>query len=396
VSTHKAHKIRLDLTNKQLGYMRCACGVARFTYNWALGEWKSQYDRGEKPSAYALKKQFNAIKREEFPWVMEVTKCAPEQAFTNLGKAFSKFFSNIKAGKKPWYPRFKKRGKHNSFYISNDKIDFSGKKVKIPKLGWVRMRESLRFSGKILSAVVSERAGKWFISVNVECPKSSRYSRGPAVGVDVGIKELAVVSDGRVFENPKALKNNEDRLRLLQKSVSRKKKGSSNRKKAVLRLQKQHYKISCIRSDSIHKLTSAITTGVSIIGIESLNVQGMMRNHKLSKALADASLSEILRQIKYKSEWSGIKVVEADRFFPSSKTCSNCGLVKANLTLSDRVFICDDCGFEIDRDLNAAINLKNLAVGSTVTACRLGSSDSDLRLSETTDWAGISLKSGAL
>ncbi len=391
---NKAHKIRLDPNNKQKGYFVRACGVTRFTYNWALAEWKLQYDNRDKPSGFLLKKKFNSIKKQEFPFVMDVTKCASEQAFTNLGKAFQGFFRDIKTGRKPGYPKFKKKGKSkDSFYIANDKLKFDGKKVRIPKLGWVRMRESPRLAGKILSAIVSKTAGMWFISVNVEQEVPDPIAKGPVIGVDVGVRNLATTSDGRVFKNPKALKQAGFRLRLLHKSVSRKKKGSSNRKKAVIKLARQYYKVSNIRKDSIHKATTAITKSCSCVGIESLNVEKMLQNRRLAKDLSDAAMSEFLRQIEYKSLWKGVQVVKADRFYPSSKTCSRCGYIKKDLG-GNKTYICDQCGLMIDRDLNASINSKNLAVGSTVSACRLGSSGSAaLQQSETTDWAGISHRS---
>ena len=282
---------------------------------------------------------------------------------------------------------FKKKGKRDSFYLANDKVSLEGRKVRIPKLGWIQMREALRFDGKILSATVSKTAGMWFLAVNVESEIPDPIADGPILGVDVGIKALAVVSDGRKFQNPKALRAGQNRIRLLQKSVSRKQKGSQNRKKAVQRLQRQHYRVSCIRKDAIHKATTTITKSCSVLGIESLNVQGMLRNHMLAGALSDASLSEFHRQIEYKSRWNGVSVVRADRFYPSSKTCSACGSVKADLKLSDRTYECV-CGFKMDRDLNAALNLRNLAVGSTVTAYRLGSAGPPVQVGETTDWVG--------
>ena len=234
------------------------------------------------------------------------------------------------------------------------------------------MREYLRFAGRILSGVVSRTAGRWFVSIQVEQEVPEPRAEGPVLGVDVGIKALATVSDGRTFENPRALQQGESRLRRLQKAVSRKKRGSQNRK-AVLRLQRQYYRISCVRNDAIHKATAAITTSCSRIGIETLNVRGMLKNRRLSKALSDASMSEALRQIEYKAQRRGVAVVKADRFYPSSKTCSGCGTVRAVLGLGDRTYSCEECGLSIDRDLNAARNLKNLAVGSAVSACCLRS-----------------------
>ncbi|MEA3225095.1 MAG: RNA-guided endonuclease TnpB family protein [Planctomycetota bacterium] len=387
---HRAHKIRLCPNNKQANYFARACGCARFIYNWGLEQWQKQYEAGEKPNAYALKKQFNNIKRIEFPFVYEVTKCATEQSFNDLGHAFQNFFRNVKAGKKPGYPKFKKRGKYDSFYLANDVVKTRGNRVFISKLGWVKMREPLRFEGKIMSATVSKTADMWFISISAQQEMPELVPPPDAVGVDVGIKELAVTSDGEVFENPKALKTAEKRLRRLHKSVSRKKKGSNNRKKAVLKLARQYYRISCVRKDAIHKATSAITTGYGVIGIENLNVKGMLKNHKLAKAISDVAFSEFHRQLEYKAAWRGGSVVKADRWFPSSKMCSACGHIMETLPLSVREWTCPKCGAVHDRDRNASINLKQYAVGSTVKACRLGSAGLNMGSSETTNWAGIS------
>ncbi len=385
---HKTHKIRLQPNNKQANYFAQACGCSRLAYNWGLSEWKRQYEAGERPSAFKLDKQFNAIKRDLFPFITNVTKCAPQRSFKDLGTAFKNFFRNVKAGKKPGYPRFKRRGMRDSFYLANDTFKLKGNRIRIPKLDWVKMRECLRFPGKIVSAVVSRTADQWHVSIQVEVEVPEVAPPRVALGVDVGIKELAVVSDGRVFGNPRALKKLEPKLRRAQKAVSRKKKGSQNRKKAVAKLARLHLRISNIRKDSLHKLTSAITTGVSAIGIEDLNVSGMMKNRRLSKALADSSMSELHRQLEYKAAWRGVDVVKADRFFPSSKKCSTCGNVKKKLALGERQYKCEACSVSLDRDLNAAINLESLAAGSAVTALRLGSSDLVFGRGETTDWLG--------
>lgn len=390
----RSHKIRLCPNNRQANYFARACGVARFTYNWGLSEWRKQYEAGQKPNWYGLARQFNSTKKQKFPFVTEVTKYASARAFVNLSKAFQNFFRNVKAGRKPGYPRYKRKGIRNSFYLGNDVVKFDDKYVRVPKLGWVKMREALRFEGKVLSATISRIADMWFMAVRVEQEIVKLVPASPVLGVDVGIKNLAVVSDGRVFENPKALKRAEVRLRMFQKSVSRKQKRSQNRKKAALQLQKQHYRVSCIRKDSLHKATTAITNSCSALGVEDLNVKGLQRNRRLSKALSDASLAEFLRQIEYKAQQLGVVVVKADRFYPSSKTCSSCGHVKTKLALSERTYKCECCGLVLDRDLNAAVNLRNLAVGSTVSACCLGSSGSSSK-SETTDWAGISRKSAS-
>ncbi|KKM96524.1 hypothetical protein LCGC14_1177200 [marine sediment metagenome] len=387
---HRAHKIQLQPNQHQAGYFAKACGVARFAYNWGLSEWRRQYEAGESPNRYVLNKQFNLVKRQEFPFVLDVTKWAPAQAIIDLDRAFKNFFRRVKQGKKPGYPRFKRRGIQDSFYIAGERLRLKDKLVRIPKLGWVRMTEPLRLQGKIMSATVSKTADRWFCSIQVELEIPEPKADGSTIGVDVGIKQLVTTSDGRTFTNPRALQKAQRRLRLLQKAVSRKSKGSRNRHKTVLRLQQRHYRAACIRSDAIHKATAAITKGVGRIVLEDLNIEGLLQNHRIAKALGDAALGELHRQIIYKAEQRGVEIVVADRFYPSSKTCSGCGAVKDVLTLGERIYICEACGLEIDRDLNAAINLKQLAGGSSATACCLGSSGVVAsQQDETTDWAGI-------
>ncbi len=309
------------------------------------------------PSGLSLKKEFNAVKRTDFKWTYEVTKYACQQPFIFLQKAFVNFFSGTAE-----YPRFKKKGIHDSFYVGNDHFDIEGKKIRFPKLGWVKMREYLRFSGKIISATVSKTAGMWFVSISVRLGAAPAICENQAAaGVDLGIAKLATVSDGSVTENPKAYRKLEKKLAKLQRSLSRKVKGSKNREKAKRKVSKLHYRISCIRQDSLHKLTTGLTRNYSAVVIEDLNVKGMMRNEKLSKSVSDTGFYEFRRQLEYKMRMSGGKVIAADRFFPSTKKCSECGNINAEITLSDRIYTCPECGLTIDRDYNAALNLKALA-----------------------------------
>jgi len=350
------HKIRLNPTYKQKQYFKQACGIARFTWNWALEEWKRQYEAGTKPNAFKLKKQLNAIKPTEFPWMYNVTKYANQQPFIHLQTAFNRFFQGTSRR-----PKFKKKGIHDSFYIGNDHIKLEGKQIKLPKLGWVRMRESLRFPGKVISATVSRVANKWFVSLNVELDQSPSSCNSQAgVGVDLGIKALATLSNGETFEAPKPLKIFLKKLKRMQRSLSRRKKGSKNRHKLRQKIASTHARITNLRQYSLHKLTSYLTDKFAGIVIEDLNVKGMLSNRKLSSAIADIGFYEFRRQLEYKSKYKGNYLLVADRWFPSSKTCANCGHKKEQLKLSERVYQCEACGHEIDRDLNAAINLKNL------------------------------------
>jgi putative transposase len=376
-----SHKITLDPTNVQATYFAKASGVARFAYNWALIEWQKQYqarkeDKSLKaPSQLALRRQLNAVKYEQFPWMEEVTKCAPQSAIINLGKAFSNYFADLEKPKNQRhfkYPRLKKKGRaKDSFVIDPVKID--GKNVLIPKLGWVRMEEELRFDGHVVSAVVSRTADRWFIALTVRDAKLKKQRRMTenqgSVGVDLGVNRLAVLSNGEVVPGPKPHKRMMARLKRLSRSLSRKKRGSANRKKAAMKLAKLHARIANIRLDAVHKLTHKLATKFAVIGIEDLNVSGMLANRKLSRAISDMMLYEFRRQLEYKAQWHGSKVVVADRWFASSKTCSHCGHKIETLPLSVRTWTCIACGTEHDRDGNASKNLEKYAVSSIASAC---------------------------
>lgn len=355
----RSHKIQLLPNRAHVDYFLRACGCARQAYNWALARTKEMLDAGEKPADGVLKKEFNAIKRQQFPWQLEVTKCAAEGALANFAKAKQKFFKKLAK-----FPVFHKKGLHDSFSIDNTKFKLDGKYVTIPKLGRVKMSEELRFKGKIMSAVISCAANRWFISIAVEFgAQDTPIRENQAVGVDLGIKHFAVLSTGEKYEGPKALKRKMKRLRMLSKAISRTKKGSSRRRKAAQRLAKLHWRVSNVRKDFLHKLTTALVQRFTCIGIEDLHVNGMLANRKLARHLADQSFAEFRRQLEYKVLTASSVIYVADRFFPSSKTCNSCGCIKDSLALSERVFRCEHCGAEIDRDLNAALNLRDLAAG---------------------------------
>lgn len=368
-----AHKIALDPNNVQATYFARAAGTARFAYNWALAEWKRQYEAWNldnslpKPSQAALRRQLNAIKREQFPWMLEVTKNAPQMAIIQLGDAFKNFFAG-----RSRYPQFRKKGVHDRFTLTNDQFSIDGSRIRIPNLGWVRMCEPLRFTGKIMSATVSRVADRWFVSITVDTqndlPLPKAENQG-AVGVDLGVSALATLSTGETITGPRPHKALLNRLRRLSRSLSRKQKGSANRKKAKAKLARLHARIANIRADALHKLTSDLTSRFRTIGIEDLNVRGMVKNRHLSRSIADMGFFEFRRQLEYKSLRRGGQVVVAERFFASSKTCSACGHRLDALPLSVREWACPACGVIHDRDVNAATNLKNLAVSSTVSAC---------------------------
>lgn len=362
-----AYKTKLITNNHEDGFFLGCAGFARFVFNWGLAEWKAEYEAGGKPSAYALKKRFNAIKDEEFPWVREYPYVILQEAFDNVGKAFQNFFRRVKAGDaKAGYPKFKSRHKTTPAFTLRGSITVDDSRVKLPRIGWVRLAEHNYLptaNVKILFATLSLRGGDWYISLQVEqdIPEPAQATGAP-VGVDMGVKSLAVVSDGTTFDNPKTLRQYERKMARLQREHSRRQKGGKNRAKTTAKIAKLHKKIADTRSHTLHNISRHVTakTKPSAVVVEDLHVKGMVRNHKLAKAVSDASMGELRRQIEYKAAWNGVEVVTADRWFPSSKTCSGCGEIQ-DITLSDRVYECPGCGLVMDRDLNAAVNLSRLA-----------------------------------
>ena len=359
----RSHRIRLNPTPEQAEYFARAAGTRRFVFNWGLAEWKRQIEAGGKPSARALKKQFNAIKEEQFPWVYDVTKCVVEGAFMDLAAAFKNFFDGRKARRKVGFPKFKaKKHSRDGFYLANDKFDMSGHWLKVPKLGLVNMAETLRFQGKVMAAHITRTADWWFVSISVEIPDPAQAQNDGQIGIDLGINRLVTLSDGSVLENQKPLRSLLRKVKRLSRALSRRQKGGKNREKARRKLARLHYRIACIRDDLLHKATTALAEQYGFIGVESLNVKGMMRNHALAQALGDAAFGQFATFLSNKVAVRGGQVQEIGRFYPSSKTCSCCGLVKQDLSLSDRTFVCPACGFTLDRDWNAAINILNEAL----------------------------------
>jgi putative transposase len=378
-----AQRIRLEPTGAQEACFVSACGVARFAYNWALAEWRRQYAAGEKPSQIALRKPLNALKQQRFPWMRKVTKTAPQQAIKNLGRAYTNFFEDLskwRLGKIPWKrvraPRFKKKGCHDAFRADNgpDKrypnaVDTAGRRVRLPLIGWVAMREEVRFAGRILSVTISREADYWYASFSIEVEYLPDVRGDESViGVDLGVTALATLSDETAkVPAPKPLGRYLKKLRQLSRAMSRKRRGSRNRAKAKTKLARVHARIADIRSDALHKLTTYLTRYRTIV-VEDLNVAGMLVNRRLSRAIADVGFSEFRRQLTYKAAMAGSTVILADRWFPSSKLCSACGTKNALLTLSERTWTCPSCGTSHDRDRNAAVNLARYAESSPASA----------------------------
>ncbi len=388
---HRAYKVELDPNRTQRVLLRKHAGAARFAWNWGLTRRIEEYQSTQRSSrAIEQHRQLNALKKTEYSWLYEVSKCAPQEALRDLDRAFDSFYRRLKLKRQGLckgpvgFPRFKsKKGNAGSFRLTGH-IRVESGRVRLPRLGWIRMKEYgyIPTDRHILSATGSEQAGRWFISILVEEEISVAEATGASIGVDLGVSTLATCSDGRRFANPKPLRRHERRLKRLQRELTRRQKGGKNREKTRLKVARLYYRIGNIRRDALHKTTSAIVAKTkpsqerpAVVTIEDLNVAGMTQDHYLAGAVADASLGEFRRQIEYKADWYGVRLVVADRFYPSSKRCSVCGCVKPYLRLSERVFVCEKCGAVLDRDVNAGRNLAQLSstVSSTGThACGEG------------------------
>src|SRR3989440_1241821 len=315
----KAHKIRLNPTPEQAHSFAKAAGPARYAFNWAVSVWKRQYEAVEKPLALKLSPQFHTLRREQLPWTYDVTKCAIEGAFMDVGAAFKNFFEGRKAGRKTGYPKFKsKKRSKQSFYLANDKFAVGDHWIDVPKLGRVNMAESLRFSGKILSARISKTASWWFVSITVELPDEMPLNDHPPVGVDVGLNRLATLSDGRQYENQRPLVHQLKKLRRLNKELARRTRGGTNWLKTKDKLGRLHYEIACIRLDWLHKLTTEIAQTRGMVAVEDLHVKGLMRNRCLSRSFSDAAVGRLLALLESKVPRQGGMLLKVDRFFPSS------------------------------------------------------------------------------
>ena len=374
-------KTKLKPNNAQKTLFAKHSGIARHAWNTGLAGCKQVLEHNQKnldpnlkfPTAIDLHKWLVAAVKPDNPWYYEVSKCAPQQALRNLSQAFSDFFNKKKIRGKPvGFPRFKKKGKQDSFYLEGT-LSCDHFRIKLPRIGWVKTHEQLPQGYQPKNVVVSRQADQWFVSFKLEVESTNTPKKKEVIGVDLGVKKLATCSDGTVFEGVKAYKRLEAKLSRRQYLLRKKERGSQNWKKAQLKIARLHQKIANLRKDNLHKITTFLAKNHSKIVIEDLNVSGMLANHKLAKAIQDMGFYEFRRQLEYKTKLSGSEVVTINRFYPSSKTCSNCNTVKENLTISERIFVCEHCGLEIDRDLNASINLEK-AGSSPVSACGLSKS----------------------
>jgi putative transposase len=349
--------------------------MARFVYNWALDYWIKEHERGEKRTGWMkLNTKLTELKRTEYTWMYEYSNWVRTYALKQCDQAYQNFFRRVKQGEKPGFPKFKSKRFSKSSYTENGNvIKITETELWLPKVGWVRLKEHGYIPvvpDKICYATVSEMNGKWYASVTVNETISDQPEPKSVIGVDLGIKTLAVTSEGVYYENPKELYKAEKRLKRLDRWLSRKIKGGENYDKAKLERAKAYQKVSRIRKHTINEITTELAKTKSVIVVEDLNVSGMMKNHHLARAISDVSFSEFRRQLEYKCGWYGSELVVIDRWYPSSKLCSGCGAINNDLKLSDRVYKCD-CGLEMDRDLNAAINIRNYytAKHAGINAC---------------------------
>lgn len=397
----KSFKHRLELNNKQKSLAMQHAGVARHAYNWGVNLCNEiSREKGKLPSAIDLHKLLVKDVKSVNKWYYDVSKFTSQEALRNLRKSWDNFFRSHKRGevekKRKAYvkerkakglpinnnklfnmckPKFKKKGVNDNFYLEG-KIIIKGNKIKVPAFGWIKMSEHYDTEFEVKNVVISRQADYFFISFKRELEdiKIKGIETKPIVGVDVGISTLATMSDGSSFPSVKAYRKNKRKLKIAQRVVSKRfnegaKEQSKNYKKAKAKVARIHYRISCIRKDSTHKLTTNLAKNHSLIGIEDLNVKGMMKNHKLASAISDGGFYEFRRQLEYKTKWYGSQLVVIDRYFPSSKMCSCCGNIKKDLKLSQRVYDCENCGLSLGRDLNAAINIRNEAVSSIASVC---------------------------
>jgi putative transposase len=383
VKVSQAYKFALDPAPAQERALRSHAGAARFAWNWGLARCQERYEaEGKWWSGVDLHKLWNAEKKAEpaLAWWAENSKCAYQEAFRDLDRALRDFVKSRKGerkGKRLGFPRFKKRGKcRDSFRFGSGVMRCAGATVTLPRLGTIRTHESTRKlarrlengTARILSATVSRTAQRWFVSFTVEVVRSvpERHPQpGSAIGIDLGVKALLTGVDdaGNVIAiaGPKALRASLRRLRRASRAHSRKVPGGANRRKHAGRLARVHARVANVRSDALHKAASSLAARYETVVAEDLNVAGMVRNRSLARAISDQGFGQARRMLGYKTTWNGGRLIPADRFYPSSKTCSGCGYVKAKLTLSERTYACTKCGLVIDRDENAARNLLGLA-----------------------------------
>ena len=362
----KAYKFRLYPTHSQVEQFVQHFGAVRFVYNWSLEQKIKVYEIENKSlSRFDLNKMLPDLKNEN-EWLKNANAQSLQETNIDLESAFTKFFREKKG-----FPKFKSRKNPvQSFHVPQHyTVNFDENTIKLPKIGLVKAKLHQTFEGKLKTATVSMNSAEQFhISILIddkkEAPTTQPFNENTTIGIDVGIKHFATLSNGTKIDNPRHLSNSSMKLSVLQRRLSRKQKGSNNRNKARIVVAKQHLKISNQRKDFLHKTTSKLIRENQAVAVETLNVKGMLKNHCLAKAISDVSWSEFFRMLEYKAEWYGKTVLKIGRFEPSTKICNVCGYYNRAMTLSVREWKCDDCGSVHDRDINAALNIKAFALQS--------------------------------